>query len=578
LPNKKHNIKQSSLLQLVLGLVIIVLLNVIGSYIYTRVDLTAEKRYSLSDATREMLRELDDIVYFQVYLEGEFPAGFKRLRNATREMLDEFRAYSDNIEYEFINPSQSDNMQERNATYQILVDRGLNPTDLQVNAADGMKKQIIFPGAIVMYKDSEAPVELLRSQLGMAPENVLNNSIESLEFNLANAIKALTTVVKPKVAFIEGHGELSRIERADITHALQEYYSVHEITIDGQINSLTERTESDSLGTVVRKKYAAIIIAKPDSAFSEKDKFIIDQYIMYGGKVFWLVEPVFASMDSLQFTDATMGIANDLNLDDMLFNYGVRLNTNLVMDLNALPIVVNVGSIAGQPQMEFFPWYYFPLVNPASNHPIVNNLNAVKTEFISSLDTIQVSHVKKSILLATSDYSRAVNVPVYINLNILDQEPDERQYQDPPQPVAVLLDGRFESNYTNRIPPLVQFDKTIKFQEFSTPTKMIVVTDGDVMRNQLHYKDGYPLPLGFDQYTRQTFGNKEFILNAMNFLTEGEGLINIRSRELRLRLLDPTKVSSNKLFWQLLNVVVPVVIIILLGLLQSFIRRRKYAR
>ena len=324
-----------------LGIVIIVLLNIIGSYVFTRIDLTAEKRYSLSDATKEMLRELDDIVYFQVYLEGEFPAGFKRLRNASKEMLDEFRAYSDNIEYEFINPSKSDNAQERNATYQILVDRGLNPTDLQVNAADGMKKQIIFPGAIALYKDSETPVELLRSQLGMPPERVLNNSIESLEFNLANAIKSLTTIMKPRIAFIEGHGELPRIERADIMNALQEYYDVHELTIGGQINSLTEREESDSLGTVVRKKFAAIIIAKPDSAFNEKDKFIIDQYIMNGGKVLWLIDPIFASMDSLQFGGATMGVANNIGIDDMLFNYGVRLNTNLEMDLIALPIHVH---------------------------------------------------------------------------------------------------------------------------------------------------------------------------------------------------------------------------------------------
>ncbi len=554
------------------------MLNVIGSYVFTRIDLTAEKRYTLSDATREMLTNLDDIVYFQIYLEGDFPAGFKRLRNATREMLDEFRAYSDNIEYEFINPSESNNAAERNAAYQILVDRGLNPTDLQVNAADGMKKQIIFPGAIVMYKDNESPVELLRSQLGMPPETVLNNSIQSLEFNLANAIKTLCTVVKPKVAFIEGHGELGRIERADITYTLQEYYNVHEITIDGNINSLTEREESDSLGTIVRKKYTAIIIAKPDSAFNEKDKFIIDQYIMYGGKVFWLVDPVYASMDSLQFVEATMGVTSDLNLDDMLFNYGVRLNTNLIMDLNALPIPLTTGSIAGQPQIDFFPWYYFPLVNPSTNHPIVNNLNAIKTEFVSSLDTIQVGNVRKSILLSSSDYSRTVNVPVYISLNILDQEPDERLYQGPGQPIAVLLEGVFESNFVNRIPPVLQYDKSIKFKEVSRPTKMIIVSDGDVIRNQLHYKDGYPLPLGFDQYTRQTFGNKEFILNAMNYLTEGEGLISIRSRELKLRLLNMTRVNNSKLYWQLLNVLVPILAVILFGVTQAIIRKRKYSK
>ncbi len=576
--DKKKNIKRSNIIQLIFGILIIILVNIISSYVFTRFDLTAEKRYSLSSATKEMLRNLDDIVYFQVYLEGEFPAGFKRLRNATKEILDEFRAYSDNIEYEFINPSKSDDPRERSDTYQLLVERGLNPTDLQVNTSDGMKKQILFPGAIAIYKDSEISLELLRTQLGMPPETVLNNSIQSLEFNLANAIKNLTTIKNPKVAFIKGHGELNELETADITRALQGYYVVERVKINGQLNCLTERDQVDSATTAIRNKFEAIIIAKPDSAFSEKDKFIIDQFIMHGGKVLWLIDPVFATMDSLQSSDATMGITNDLNLGDQLFNYGVRLNTNLVMDLNAIPIPLTTGSIAGQPQIEFFPWYFFPLVTPMIKHPIVNNLNAIKTEFISSLDTISVYGIKKTILLKTSPYSRTVNAPVYINLNILQKEPDERLYNMPGQPVAVLLEGEFESVYLNRIPPSIQFNREIGFKAYSKPTRMIIVADGDIIRNQLHYSQGYPLPLGYDQYIGQTFGNKEFILNAMNYLTDGSGLISIRSRELKLRLLDITLVGNNKLFWQLFNVILPIILIILFGITQALIRKRKYAR
>ena len=576
--DKKKNIKRSNVIQLIFGILIIILVNIISSYVFTRFDLTAEKRYSLSPATKEMLRNLDDIVYFHVYLEGEFPAGFKRLRNATKEILDEFRAYSDNIEYEFINPSKSDDPRERSDTYQLLVERGLNPTDLQVNTSDGMKKQILFPGAIAIYKDSEIPLELLRTQLGMPPETVLNNSIQSLEFNLANAIKNLTTIKNPKIAFIKGHGELNELETADITRALRGYYVVERVKIDGQLNCLTERKQVDSATTAIRNKFEAIIIAKPDSAFSEKDKFIIDQFIMHGGKVLWLIDPVFATMDSLQSSDATMGITNDLNLGDQLFNYGVRLNTNLVMDLNAIPIPLTTGSIAGQPQIEFFPWYFFPLVTPMIKHPIVNNLNAIKTEFISSLDTISVNGIKKTILLKTSPYSRTVNAPVYINLNILQKEPDERLYNMPGQPVAVLLEGKFESIYLNRIPPSIQFNKEIEFKDYSKPTRMIIVADGDIIRNQLHYSHGYPLPLGYDQYIGQTFGNKEFILNAMNYLTDGPGLISIRSRELKLRLLDKTLIGKNKLFWQLFNVILPIVLIILFGITQALIRKRKYTR
>lgn len=576
---KQTNNKRNSIIQLGYGLVIVALLNIVGSYLFTRVDLTSENRYTLSKQTRDMLKNLDDVVFFQVYLDGDFPAGFKRLKRETREMLDQFRAYSDFIQFEFINPSASDNPAERNAVYQRLAERGLNATDLQVKTNEGSSTQIIFPGAMVSYKGNELPMELLISQVGVAPEEVLNNSIQNLEFNMVNTIRKLSIVQKPKVAFIEGHGELSLLQTADITRSLREYYAVSRIKIDGQLNSLTDRNQSsDSSNITVRNKYDAIVIAKPDSAFSEKDKFIIDQFIMRGGKVLWLIDPVFASMDSIQFSGATMGIINDINLDDQLFKYGVRLNTNLVMDLNALPIPVQTGEMGGTPQYEFFPWYYFPVLNALEDHPIVTHLNAIKTEFISSIDTIKAAGIRKTVLLTSSQYSRTVNTPILINLEILQNEPDRRMYNKSYVPVALLLEGQFESAFTNRIPKTIRDRQEISFEEKSRPTKMIVVGDGDIIKNQIRTTDGKPMPypLGYDRYTRQTFGNKDFILNALNYLIDDNELISIRSRELKLRILDRNRTQDERIFWQVLNTGLPVVIILIMGIVLWFIRRRRY--
>jgi len=577
--NDKKNIKRNNLIQLGLGLLIIFLANIIGYFAFTRFDLTSERRYSLSEPTRKMLKELDDIVYFEVYLEGEFPAGFKRLKRETREMLDQFRAYSDNIEYEFINPSVSSDQKENNDVYRRLVERGLNPTDLQVKTSDGSSQQIIFPGAIVSYKNKEMPLELLISQMGVSPEEVLNNSIQNLEFNFANTIRKLSVSNKPKVAFIEGHGELDRLETADAANALSEYYGVEYIRIDGQLNSLAERSSIGEDTAEIHNKFDAIIIAKPDSVFSEQDKFIIDQFIMYGGRVLWLIDGVFASMDSMQYSDATIGISNDLNLTDQLFNYGVRLNTNLVMDLNALPIPLKTGETGGAPQIEYFPWYFFPVLNPTIDHPIVKNLNAIKTEFISSIDTLDKKGIKKTILLTSSQYARTVNTPVFISLEILKSEPDQKLYSKPNIPVAVLLVGTWESLYRNRIPPAISDDKDFGFAAKSSPGKMIIAGDGDIIKNQMRSTQSgiVPYPLGYDRHTGQSFGNKDFILNAMNFLIDENGLISIRSREIKLRLLDKTKISDNKMFWQLFNIILPVCLVLILGVIMFFYRRKKYS-
>lgn len=575
-----RDIRRNNILQLTLGLIIIILLNVIGSFIFTRFDLTTEKRYSLSPSTKKLLRETDDIFYFRVYLEGEFPAGFRKLSRSTRELLDEFRAYNDNIQYEFINPSEAPDAKTRNEILSRLEQQGLLPTDLNVRTKQGQQQQRIYPGAIVSHKGREMPLNLLAEQMGAPPDLIINNSIQALEYNISNTIRKLSTTSKPAIAFTEGHGELSRLETADISAALSDYYKVERVKLDGKVNALTERRENEDGTYTIVNKYKAIIVAKPDSVFSEKDKFIIDQYIMRGGRVLWLIDPVFASMDSIQASDRTMGITRDVNLNDQLFRYGVRLNSNLILDLNSLPIPLYTGQIGNQPQFEFFPWYYFPVLTATSNHPVVNNLNAVRTEFISSIDTVGNPSVRKTVLLKTSRYTRVANTPVMISLDILRREPDPAEYTHAPQPVAVLLEGTFESLFTNRIPDEIVKAPEIGFTASSPETRMIVFSDGDLIKNQVQFTSGTyrPYPLGFDRFTGQTFGNRELMLNAVNYLCDDTGLMAVRSRELKLRALDVTRARENLLFWQIINTAGPVLLIILLGFIQFMIRKFRYAR
>jgi ABC-2 type transport system permease protein len=575
--DKKKDIKRSNIIQLFLGIVILLLVNIISGFIFTRFDLTAEKRYSLAPATKKMLKGLKDDVFFKVYLEGDLPPGFRRLANETKEMLDEFRAYSNHIQYEFTDPSANPDPKERTDGYKLLVERGLQPTEIRVNKKGQATQLIIFPGAILNYGSHEVPVLLVMSQLGQDPDKVLNISVQSLEYNLASAILKLVQPIKPRIAFIQGEGELTQLETQDAQNALSEFYNVDRITINHKINSLAIRLKGASSDKLVNR-YRAIIIAKPTKPFDEKDKFLIDQFIMRGGKVLWLIDPVFASMDSLQKFNSTMGLVNNVNLEDMLFNYGVRLNSNLVMDKIALPIAVKTGQIGDQPQFELFPWYYFPVLTPTISHPIVNGLNAIKTEFISSIDTVEAEGIKKTILLTTSPYSRIVNAPVYIDLEILKKPAEESQYNKGPQPVAVLLEGKFISSYLFRIPPEISQNKDLQFISKSKPTKMIVVGDGDIIKNQFSLSKGYFLPLGYDQYTGQTFGNKDFLLNAMNYLCDDSGLITVRSRELTLRLLDSTKLESQRLFWQLLNVLLPLILILIFSFVKMQLRSRKYSR
>ena len=583
--NKRKNIKRNEILSLIITLIIIVLVNIIGSFVYTRFDLTSEKRYTLSDTSKEILKNLDDYVYFRVYLEGEFPAGFKKLRKETKEMLDEFRAYSKFIDYEFINPSESNDPAERQETYKILWQNGLNYYTETVQTNTGMQQIMIWPGILMTYHDNEMAIDLLSGQSGQSQETVLNNSAQDLEYKLISAIKDISTTVKPTIAFVDGHGELADLEVYDIANTLAKKYIIKRATLNEQLNSLMKRDLDRDSNIVIKPAFDAIVIAKPTETFSEKDKFIIDQYVMYGGKVMWLLDAVSASMDSLQSQESTMGLALNLNLDDQLFKYGLKINRNLLL---AYPCA-QIGLVTGQGanlQSMLLPWYYFPLLSQASEHPIVRNLEAVKADFISSLEpTTSAPEIQKIPLLKTSDYTKVSSAPVYISLDILNQRPNASMFPQKGMTTAYLLNGKFTSLFENRMPTAITESSEIGFKTESEPTSMIVIADGDIIRNQLAQLDyakknnkrvGSPLPLGYDQYTNNTYGNKQFIENAITYLLEGDGIINIRTRELKIRLLDVNKVNGAQITWQLINVVLPSAIMIVLGIVLAILRKKKY--
>ncbi len=559
--SRKKSTRKQNIKSLVISLAAIVVINFAGSHFFERIDLTAEKRYTLTDATRNLLHELDDYVYFKVYLEGEFPAGFTRLRNQTREMLDEFSAYSDYVQFEFINPTKEGDREATEETYQMLFSKGLDPTQLQVEEDDATSQQIVFPGALVNYGDKEIAVSLLQEQFGSPSENVLNNSAQALEYNLATAIYKLTLSSKPTVAFTKGNGELDDRYLSSIKGELENFYDVENVVIGGDISAL------DPVQTLV--------VAQPMQEFSEQDKFVIDQFIMNGGSVLWAVDPVFASMDSLQTAPETLAMAWPLNLDDMLFRYGARLNTDLIMDMQSVPIPITTGYVGNRPQISMVPWFYFPLAVSASEHPVVKNLNPVRTEFVSSLDTVGDINIKKTMLLQSSPYSRILQTPARISFDIMEQQPDESLYREGPQSLAVVLEGKFESVFKNRIVPISNLPAGFQKKETSEPTRMIVVADGDILRNQFD-SQGEPLPLGYDRFLNETFGNADFVMNAINYLNDDTGIMEARTREISIRQLDKNRINNDKLLIQFTNLALPVLLVFIFGAIRFYWRKRRF--
>lgn len=579
---KKKNNRKSDLLNLLLGLGIIVLLNTASNYLFARFDLTAEKRYTLDEGTRSMLGDLKDVVFVQVYLEGDFPqgyGGFKRLRDETRILLDEFRVWGgDNIEYEFIDPNENPDPAQRQKLAEQLMERGLLPFEVKSNNDDGSSSSLkLFPGAVVTYKSKKTVINLLSTRRGASEDVQLNNSVQELEYEFSNAIRKLQTNIRQRVAILQGHGELDSIYIADFTGALSEYYDLEFVTINDQLRALRDTMQQ---ADQIRNKYAALIVARPDTAISDREQFIIDQFIMYGGRVLWMVDPVYTDLDSLAITGNTYGLPNQLGIEDLLFRYGARLNTDLVQDRYCTPIAINTAPPGAQPRIERREWLFFPMIRPESNHPIVRNLDAIRTSFLSTVDTVETtSPIKKTILLTTSKESRVLNTPTRISLAMTRFQIDRRMLNKPNLPVAVLLEGKFDSYFKSKfLPEEFKNSPIIGFKDESKETRMIIIGDGEIAANDV--RQGQALPLGFDRNMPQNstlYANKEFLLNCMNYLLDGKELLSLRSREVKLRLLDRDSIRAHREKWQYINVAVPVLVVIAFGVVRMFLRRRRYA-
>jgi ABC-2 type transport system permease protein len=478
-------------------------------------------------------------------------------------MLDEFSAYTNGkMQYEFIDPFENADAKKANDILRELGEKGLQPTNVQIKKDDESTQKLIVPGAVFYYKGKEYPVNLLKAQFGQGPEEVINESIELMEYEIANVLRKCVETKVKQVAFIDDHGELGRWDVADASQELKEFYAVTRIPLALQTPQSLMKND-------------ALIIAKPTTQFSEYEKFLLDQFVMHGGKILWLLESQIADMDSMGRSAMFMTGSYDLNVDDMLFKWGVRVNPNMVQDLqcNAIPILSTLRN--GTPQQKLLPWMFFPVAAPSQQNPhiIVKGIDPVFFQFASSIDTTSNKDIKKTILLTSSPYSRTVGAPVKVDLNMARTQPDPNMFTTGNVPLAVLLEGKFVSLFQYR--PGAKTD-ALPYKPFIENGKMIVVSDGDVIRNQRKESTGEIFPLGYDRYTNQQFGNKRFLLNCMDYLCDDSGIIEVRAKEIKLRLLDKGKLKTERLKWQLVNLFIPIAIMLIFGLVNKMIRKRKY--
>ncbi len=559
--------KTKEVLKLAGSLILLTLLVAIAQNYFFRIDLTAEKRYSLSKNTKQLMNSLEKDLYFEIYLSGvDLPHGFKKLQKSCIEMLNELTAVSNvNIHYELIDVSKISNPQKKNEAYTNLLHRGLKPTSVQERTKDGsLKQRIIIPGLIVHDTEKEISVHLLKNATGTAEEK-LNHSVETLEFELTKAIRILLNKKYDRIAFLTGHGELNEFEVADFTASLLQNYEVERI----KANQLCDTS----------KNYSALIIAQPRNEFSKEDKYQIDQYLMNGGRILWLIDEVMADMDSLSVKESTVSFYKALNLNDQLFTYGLRINPDLIMDIQGQLIPVQTA-LPGEPA-QFTPasWYYSPLLNMPDSHPITRKLNMVKVDFANSIDWVgnEQEDLKKTSLLTSSDYTRLDKVPGMISLKILNQKPNLKFFSAGKKKIAVLLEGKFNSAFKNRA--WKGIDKQ-NFKSKSKNTKMIVISDGDIAKNKLRGvgENRQVEALGYDRYSGKTYGNKAFLLNCVDYLCDSEAWMDLRTRQVKLRLLDKAKIRDERLFWQLVNVIMPLFFLGIFGGMNHVVRKKRYTK
>jgi ABC-2 type transport system permease protein len=567
----RKDFRKTHLKELVLIAGILVTINILAGLQFFRIDLTSEKRYTLARVTKNFLRELESPVFVKVYLEGDLPSDMLQFRKSVREILEEFRAYAGrNFDYTFVNLYDESDPAIRNRMMKELSDKGLRITDIRLKDKEGgTSTKLIIPGAIMNYRGADFPVNLLKNNPALPYQVNLNNSVRALEYEFIRAIKSLSSTEVEKIAFIEGNNELGFYDVYDLSTELSLFFQVDRGAIQGNLNNLLE--------------YKAIIIAQPLDKYSEQDKFAIDQYIMHGGKALFFIDPVQTNADSL-VSGQTFTTFLDLNLYDLLFKYGFRIDYNLIKDRQSSFIQVESVINNQEPELRLMPWYYFPLFSPSPDHFLTRGLNYIRGQFVSAIDTSSapMAGIKRTVLLASSDSSARIDNPIMISMDELSRPPDSRVFNKSRLPVAILAEGVFESFYKNYGVPEGVKPANITIKSESVPTSIFVAGDGDLLRNEVQMVSGQtnPLPLGYDPDTRQTFGNKEFIMNVINYMTDDFGLISLRNREIGIRLLDGTliRTKGQKLNWMLINILVPVLIVLAFALYFSYVRRSKYGK
>jgi gliding-associated putative ABC transporter substrate-binding component GldG len=548
-------------LMLANGFVLLLLINLLASYYFVRLDLTEEKRFSIKEPTKAMLEKLEEPVYIEVFLAGDLNPSFTRFQRSIKEILEEFRVYSGGkVRFVFTDPATAMGEKARNEFMQDLASRGVQPRNV-INNKDGQRvEKIIFPGALISYEGFETGVNLLKGNSAAGgSEGVINQAIEGVEYELANAIYKLSNNERKQVGLVQGHAELSGAPISSLRDALQDKFDVDEVLLN----------EASALNS-----YDALIIAKPQQQFSEPEKFVLDQYLMQGGNLLFLIDKLEASADSAS-RDDYFAFPYDLNLDDQLFKYGFRINLDLIQDRAAALFPVVTGMAGNKPQIQLMDWPFFPLVNRYAEHEITRNLDAVLTRFVSSIDTVKVDNVKRTPVLFSSQYARTLTAPVRVSINDIRNNLKAEDFQQAYLPIAYLAEGTFPSLFKNRFIP--EGVKATTMLESSKPAKIILISDGDMARNDVNPRTGQAQVLGFDRFSNYTFANLDLLVNGVSWLVDDNGLLTARTKEVKIRPLDKEKIKQERLYWQLLNVAAPILVIVLFGIVWAFIRRKKFA-
>lgn len=532
----------------------LLLLNTISQYVYQRFDLTADKRYTLSETTQDIIDKVNQNLFITVYLEGDFPAEFNRLQLETKQYLEELSAENKYIIINFENPEGNE---------KELIKRGMLPSKLTVEENGKFSEAVIFPWAEINYGNKSTTVSLLPKNMVASQEAQLQSAIENLEYIFSNAIHFVLQKKQKKVAVLTGNGELEDIYQYSFLSEVTKKYKLAKFTLDS-VATNPQQTLQDLSGLDLA------IIAKPTEQFTANEKFVLDQFITNGGKTLWMIDNVIAEQDSLYKSGNLLAYPRDLNITDLLFSYGVRINNSLIKDLYAAQISLATGKVGNQTQFKNLEWFFHPVVGGNPNHSITKNTLPVRLQFATAIDTLQ-NNIKKTPLLLSSVFTKTIGTPSYINLQSIADEVVESEYNAGNHLFAVLLEGDFNSAYKNRIKPF----KTSLYKENATNNKIIVISDGDVGKNQI--LKGKPYDLNRDKWTNQEFGNKDFLLNAVDYLLDDSGLIDLRNKTLQIRLLDKQKSEKERTFWQILNVIAPLILLAFFGIVFTFYRKKKYS-